>query len=84
MHGFTTYTQSSWQAQVQAAASAEMQTLPRFDAANLQTSCATTTDSDGLYQISVTVSYPFTTVVNWPGLPSAVQLNRQVVMPQIR
>jgi Flp pilus assembly protein TadG len=84
MHGFTSYTQSSWQAQVQAAETGEMQNLSGFAAANFQAAVSTTTDGDGLYQIAVTASYPFSTIVSWPGVPSAVQLSRQVVMRQIR
>ena len=84
LHGFTSYSQASWQAQVLAAATAEMQNLPGYSAANCQTACTTTTDSDGLFQVTVTASYPFTTVVSWPGVPSAVQLSHQVVMRQIR
>ena len=84
MHGFTAYSQASWQTQVLAAAATEMQNVPGYSAANSQTTCTTTTDSDGLFQVTVTASYPFTTVVNWPGIPSAVQLNHQVVMRQIR
>jgi Flp pilus assembly protein TadG len=84
MHGFTAYSQASWQTQVLAAAATEMQNLPGYSAANSQTTCTTTTDSDGLFQVTVTASYPFTTVVSWPGVPAAVQLSHQVVMRQIR
>jgi Flp pilus assembly protein TadG len=84
MHGFTSYTQSSWQSQVLSAMNAEMSGLQGFSAASFQASCSTATDSDGLYQISVTASYPFTTIVNWPGVPSQIQLTHQVVMRQIR
>jgi hypothetical protein len=84
MHSFTSYTQASWQAQVHAAATAEMQNLPGYSAANCQADCSTTTDSDGMFQVTVNVSYPFAMIVAWPGLPSTVQLKHQVVMRQIR
>lgn len=84
MHQFTSYTQASWQAQIQTAIQNEMQNLSGFTAANLQSSSSTTTDSDGLFQVTVNVSYPFSTIVNWPGVPHQIQLTHQVVMRQIR
>ena len=84
LHEFTSYTQSNWQSNIVAAVTSEMQGLQGFSAANLQTSIATTTDSDGLFQVTVSASYPFTTVVSWPGVPSQVQLNHRVQMRQIR
>jgi Flp pilus assembly protein TadG len=84
MHQFTSYTQSYWQSQIQSAIQNEMQNLNGFSPANLQTSYSTTTDSAGLYQLTVSVSYPFSTIVNWPGIPNQVQLSHQVVMRQLR
>jgi Flp pilus assembly protein TadG len=84
MHEFTAYTQSTWQAQVQSAMTAEMQGLQGYSAANLQSTITSTTDGNGLFVLSVTASYPFTTIVNWPGIPAQVQLSHQVTMRQIR
>ena len=38
----------------------------------------TTTNSDGLARIVVQVSYPFKTLIAWPGMPSEVQLRKRV------
>ena len=70
--------------QMQIAIVSELQGLNGFSAANLQTNFSTTTDGDGMYQLTVSVSYPFSTIVNWPGIPNHVQINHQVVMRQIR
>lgn len=80
MHGFTSYSQSSWQSQVQQAVVTEMQNLPGFQSGNLQVSVQTSTDSAGLAQVSVNVSYPFSTVSNWGGLPETVNLQHAVEM----
>ena len=84
MHEFTSYTRSSWESQVQSVIQDEMQQLPGFAASNLQVTLATTTDSDGLFQVSVEVVYPFQTIVNWPGVPSQALLDRKILMRQIR
>ena len=41
-----------------------MNGLRGFSAPDLQSTYTTTTDSDGLFQLKVKVSYPFTTIVN--------------------
>jgi len=84
MHEFTSFTRSSWESRVQSAIQDEMQLVPGFDAGSLQVALATTTDSDGLFQVAVEVTYPFRTIVNWPGVPSQVTLDRKVLMRQIR
>jgi Flp pilus assembly protein TadG len=84
MISFTSYTQATWATQVQTAMQNELQMLPGYSAANLQWTWSTTTDSSGLFVLTVTVNYPFTTIVSWPGIPSQVPLSHQVVMRQIR
>jgi Flp pilus assembly protein TadG len=84
MHEFTPYTRSSWESQVQLAVQEEMQQLPGFAAGNLQVTLTTTTDQDGMFQLMVEVNYPFQTIVNWPGVPSQVPLDRKILMRQIR
>lgn len=43
-------------------------------------SSATGTDSGGNSYVAVTVSYTFTTLVTYPGIPSSVSLSRTVTM----
>jgi Flp pilus assembly protein TadG len=84
MHEFTTYTRPSWEAQIRSTVEDEMAGLQAFSATNLQTTYATTTDTDGLFQLKVRASYPFTTIINWPGVPAQVQLSHEITMRQIR
>jgi len=85
MHGFSSYTQPFWESSVRQAVQDEMQGLSGFDAANLQTEIpAPTTDSDGFYRVRVQVTYPFQTIVSWPGLTRTTQLHHEVEMRQIR
>jgi Flp pilus assembly protein TadG len=83
-HNFTSYTQSSWQSRLQQAITAEMSPLPGFNASQLQVGISTTSDSYGLFRVTVEVQYPFTTIVPWPGIPQSVLLGRITTMRQIR
>jgi Flp pilus assembly protein TadG len=84
MHEFTVYTRSSWEAQIRSVMEGEMSGLQGFSATNLQSTYTTTTDSDGLFQVRVGATYPFTTIVSWPGIPAQVLLSHQVEMRQVR
>lgn len=84
MHNFTAYTHSFWESQVRLAVQEEMEGLTGVASEDLQTTIVTTTDDDGLFRVAVDTTFPFRTVVRWPGVPSEVQLRRQVVMRQIR
>src|SRR5215470_857277 len=70
---FTAETRPAWETKVQQAVTEEMQHIPNFDAARLESSISTSTDSDGIVHVNVDVSYPFDTVVNWPVLPHEVK-----------
>jgi Flp pilus assembly protein TadG len=83
-NGYTSYTQASWQAAIRQAVNQEMQGLLGYQASQLQLSITATPDPDGLYHVTVEVSYPFTTVVNWPGVPSLVLLDHSVTARRSR
>jgi Flp pilus assembly protein TadG len=83
-HNFTSYTRASWQSRLQQSVTAEMSSVPRFDASQLQVSIDTTSDSYGLFRVTVAVEYPFTTVVPWPGTSQTVLLWSSTSMRQIR
>ncbi len=84
MHEVTALSRSSWEAQIRSTIDSEMQGLSGYSPGNLQATYDTTTDSDGLTQVTVSVTYPFTTLVNWPGIPQATTLAHSVTMRQIR
>jgi len=82
--GFTDYTRSDWETDVHDAVLEEMGNLPGFDEAQLEYELTTTTDADGLARIVVEISYPFRTVVAWPGLPNQVDLHQRYETRQFR
>ncbi|MBI3466966.1 MAG: pilus assembly protein [Planctomycetes bacterium] len=85
MNPFSTITRNTWDAQVRQAVIDEL--TPGFNASNVTISVATATQSDGLWRVSVTVTYPFQTVVNWPLIPGykpPLNLRRTVVLRAIR
>jgi Flp pilus assembly protein TadG len=83
-NGYTSYTQASWQAAIRQAVNQEMQGLLGYQSSQLQLTITTTLDPDALYHVTVEVSYPFTTVVNWPGVPASVLLDHSVTARRIR
>ncbi len=83
-HKFTAYTQSDWQNDIHDAVLAEMQNIPDFKSGDLAYNLSITTDIDNLATINVSVTYPFRTVVAWPGLPSQVMLHKTIQFRQFR
>ncbi|MGD9713153.1 MAG: TadE/TadG family type IV pilus assembly protein [Thermomicrobiales bacterium] len=91
---FSPATQSIWVSKVRQAAVDEMAGNSWFNEADLTVSTPvvtteTTSESGGVWRMSVEVSYPFTTVVNWnhdwtPGYNNTIILRRSVVMRSIR
>lgn len=84
MHAFTSYTRDSWETAVRQAAEDEMNGLGGYQSQNLQFDVVTTTDGDGLYRVAVSLTYPFSTTVAWPGLPAQVVLGHRVEMRRIQ
>ena len=81
---FTTFTGSSWEADIREAVLDEMESLPDFDEADLEYSLSTSADVDGLSRVILTISYPFRTAVSWPLLPAEVPLRERFEMRQFR
>ncbi|HKI21231.1 MAG TPA: TadE/TadG family type IV pilus assembly protein [Isosphaeraceae bacterium] len=81
---------ATWQNQISTAVSNEMSLQPGFQANNVTVGTVTPVlNADGsTYGFTVTVSYPFTTIVNWNvsgyGIPSSITLTQQVTMRFIR
>jgi Flp pilus assembly protein TadG len=83
-HQFTNFTRATWEAGIEDAVQREMQNIPDFDASKMTYGLATTINTDGLARIVVEVTYPFHTLVTWPGLPEEVQLHKRVEVLQFR
>lgn len=81
---FTDFTKASWENDVRQAALDELSSLSAFDENQATVTIATSMDDDDLARIVVTVSYPFSTTVAWPGLSSQLQLEHRVEFRQFR
>jgi len=82
-HPVTATTQPVWEQRTREAVVAELGDT--FDATKIDMpSPVMATDSDGLKRVSVQVTYPFETLVDWPGIPSQMNLSRTVEMRVIR
>lgn len=81
---FTPLTRSRWEAGVRQAAVEELQNIRDFDVEQLGFSLSTSTDADGIVLLAVTLEYPFSTAVVWPGLPSALTLRERIELRQFR
>ena len=84
MNSYSSSTLSTWTAAVKQAAKDEMAQQPGYDSSSLNVTVTTTTESSGLHRVRVSATYPFQTVVNWPGIPSQLTLSGVVEMRSIR
>ena len=79
-------TQTTWSNNIQQAAKDEMTGQTGFSASSLQVTVTTSTTGEVApdLRIVVTATYPFSTIVTWPGIPSSLNLSRTVAMRKIR
>lgn len=82
----TTVKLGTWQAQTQQAVVNEMNQIANFNGSQLTGTVTkvTTGEPANSWRAQVDVSYPFTTLVSWPGIPSTVTLRRTVAMRGVR
>ncbi len=80
-HPYTPATLGAWQAKVGQTVQDE---LSDFDPGQLSVTAAPAAVDGGAWQAQVTVSCPFTTLVNWPGLPTSMTLRKVAVMQSNR
>ena len=81
---YTSNTYSSWLSQVQSAALAEISQIPGFSANQWTLSVTTTTDSYGLFRVTVSGQYNFQPLLYWPGGAAVVPLCRQITIREYR
>jgi Flp pilus assembly protein TadG len=86
MNTYSPSTQSMWQDGIRQVAADELTGQTNFNPAQLTIVPPPIREADetDLYKVSITACYPFTTIVNWPGMPSTVTLKRTVVLRAIR
>jgi Flp pilus assembly protein TadG len=83
MHPSTPATLDLWEQLIRKAVVDEMAKLDQFDSTRLTVVITTQTDGDTT-RVAVEVSYPFETIMDWPGLPARLTLRRVVTMPMTR
>ena len=97
MNNYTSTTQSTWLTNVTTAARQEMTGQTGYNSANLAvlspaisngSVSGVTVESTGLRRVTVTVTYPFQTVVNWNfgiySIPQNLTLRKTIVVRSIR
>ena len=79
----TVATQPAWEQELRQAVLAEMP-QPTFDHSQITIPLAQVIADGNFKRAQVTVSYPFSTTVNWPLLPNSFSLTQKVEMRVIR
>lgn len=77
-HRFTEYTVDDWETRVRDKVSDEMQGVNNFERNSLRTEIATENTPGQGIRVTVTATYPFQTIVDWPGLPRELLLRHRV------
>jgi Flp pilus assembly protein TadG len=88
LNPYTTATQSIWGANIRQKVVDDLNALmtadPDYGPTDLAVTSTRMTEASGLWRAHVEVSYPFKTVISWPGIPSNLTLRRTVEMRGIR
>lgn len=83
MNAYTASTADLWEEKVRQATVEEMARMDGFDINRLSLTITRVTD-DEYPRVVVEATYPFETLVDWPGLPDGVILGRVASMPMTR
>lgn len=74
----------TWKAAIQEVARDEMVNQTGYTRSLLTTETESVLDGPGLHRFQVTASYPFQTIVNWPGIPHKMSLQAKTEIRAIR
>src|SRR5580693_6894321 len=84
-HGYTPFSYASWQNQVIAAATQEMQgTGSSFNSNQLTVTVTATPTTGNLYRATVRANYTFALLTSVPGLPTQFSVTHSVTMDRFR
>ena len=83
-HGYSNYTYSSWQNQVTQQVQNSVQGNSTFNSNLLSVNVASTAETGGFNLATVTATYQFSTITQWPGLPSSFTISHTVGMRRYR
>jgi Flp pilus assembly protein TadG len=79
-HGYTSYTQSSWENQIIQEAQSAEQGNASFNSNNLSVSVNTTSETGGFNLTTVTASYNFETITTFSTLPAQFAIRHTVAV----
>jgi Flp pilus assembly protein TadG len=74
----------SWEQRTEEAVQAEAAHLPNYEADLLEVTVTNIETPGELRTVEVTASYPFETIVNWPGIPDRVDFELSVSYQEYR
>lgn len=83
-HRYTNYTRQSWEDQIRLAVREDLQSVSSFNPANLQQTIQVNESSTRPTVVTLTVSYPFRMLINWPGLRQTIVLRQTLTATQYR
>lgn len=84
MNPYSDLTQAAWTTAITSAVTDELSQSSGFNTNAVTLTATNTVEASGLSRVSVQVTYPFSTLVNWPGLPSSINIQQTVVVRCIR
>ena len=84
MNPYDSSTQNVWTQNVTSAVTGELSQSTAFDLSKVVVTVSTVSESGGLRRVSVHVTYPFKTIINWSMVPSSFNLQQTVVLRVIR
>jgi Flp pilus assembly protein TadG len=83
-HGYTNYNYASWQNQVSQQVQAAVQGNQPINSSGLTVTVTGTAEPNGMNLVTVTASYPYQTITQWPLLPTEFTLIHTVAMRRFR
>ena len=81
-HRFTADTQADWESRVRAALFEEAASIGSFVPDSFDATVTVTPVTSAELRVEVDASYPFRTIVSWPGMPDTLVLRHEVTMRQ--
>lgn len=83
-HRRTALNAGEWEQRLIAVVTEEAAHLPGFDADRFAVVVDASPEPDGGLRISVAVTYPFETIVDWPGIPGEIEITPLVAFVEYR
>jgi Flp pilus assembly protein TadG len=83
-HGYANYNYASWQNQVSQQVQTAVQGNQPINSSGLAVTVSATTEPNGLNLVTVSASYQYQTITQWPLLPNQFTLTHDVAMRRFR